>query len=306
MALQEDGRILIGGAITTVDGTPRKNLARLENDAAIQKLTVASASRIEWLRGGSSFEAQDVAFDFSTDAGKTWTFLGSGARIPGGWELTGLSLPANCRVRARARVVAGNYFGFSSLIEAVASFSSVNVNLPRGDAFVLVANPLNLGTDTLNEILPNAPINTTKVYSFDSLLGGFQVYTKRSTGWQPADGAVFPPGKGFFVQNTSLSPITLTFIGLVPEGTKTNYIRPGFNLLGPQFLLAGRIETDFHLPAHNGDRIYQFKTNSQSYVIYMREPTGWNPSEPVIGFAEGFFLETTNAAIWTNSYSVPR
>jgi hypothetical protein len=209
-------------------------------------------------------------------------------------------------MRARARLNGGLANGSSGLVETVAAFSSVTVNLPRGDAFVLVANPLNLGTNTLNEILPNAPINTTKVYSFDSLSGAFQGYTKRSTGWQPADGAVFPPGKGFFVQNTSINPITLTFIGVVPEGTKTNYISPGFNLLGSQFLLAGRIEADFHLPARNGDRIYQFNTNSQSYVIYMRQPTGWNPIEPVIGFAEGFFLETTNAAIWTNSYSVPR
>src|SRR5437016_9921989 len=38
---------------------------------------------------------------------RSWTTLGVGTRIAGGWELTGLSLPANGQVRARARIAGG-------------------------------------------------------------------------------------------------------------------------------------------------------------------------------------------------------
>lgn len=103
VALTADGRIIVGGEFTSIGGTTRNRIARLLNDPATQSLTF-TPSRIEWLRGGSSPEAEWVTFEQSTDAGATWTLLGNGTRISGGWELTGLSLPGGAQVRARARV----------------------------------------------------------------------------------------------------------------------------------------------------------------------------------------------------------
>jgi hypothetical protein len=59
----------------------------------------------------------------SVNGGSTWTALGSGARLNGGWGVTGLSLPANGSIRARGRATAGHENGSSSLIEQVASYS---------------------------------------------------------------------------------------------------------------------------------------------------------------------------------------
>jgi hypothetical protein len=100
------------------------------NDPTTQNLTVPSANRIEWLRGGSSPEAQDVAFDLSTDGGATWTALGTGSRITGGWELTGLNLTASGLVRGRARVTGGQNNGSSGLVETKVTFSGL-MPLPR-------------------------------------------------------------------------------------------------------------------------------------------------------------------------------
>ena len=65
-----------------------------------------------------------MAFELSTD-GTTWTALGAGARIAGGWELTGLSLPPAGMIRARARVPGGEFNGSSGLVESMQSYPHI-------------------------------------------------------------------------------------------------------------------------------------------------------------------------------------
>jgi hypothetical protein len=131
----------------------------------------------------------------------------------------------------------------------------VNVTVTNGQ-FLAVANPLNNGTNTLDEILPNAPANTTTAYEFTP--AGFVSYTKRATWGATAAGRPFGPGKGFFIQNTGTTPTTLTFVGEVPEGTKTVDIASGFNLIASQFPLGGPVETGLGLPAVNNNRLHQW------------------------------------------------
>jgi uncharacterized delta-60 repeat protein len=127
-SVQTDGKIIIGGEFTVVGGLPRGYIARLVNDPVTQNLSVPNTGRVEWLRGGASPEAQDVAFELSTDGGTNWTALGTGSRIVGGWELTGLSLPASGSIRARARVTDG--VGCTGLVEAKTVFSGL-APIPR-------------------------------------------------------------------------------------------------------------------------------------------------------------------------------
>ena len=141
--LQADGKLLLGGAFISVGGTGRNKLARLLNDAATQTLAVTSASRVQWLRGGSSPEALAASFELSTDGGTTWTALGNGSRITGGWERTGLALPASGRIRARARVQGGIYSGSGSLMETVLAYAPVPPTIqqpPTGQSFQLGSN----------------------------------------------------------------------------------------------------------------------------------------------------------------------
>lgn len=124
--LQPDGKLLIGGNFTSIGGLARNYLVRLSNAAAPRTLNVSEFSRVEWLRGGSTPEATHVSFELSTN-GSTWTTLGNAARINGGWELTGLNLPTDGIVRARARVSSGQFNGSSGLIEQQVSFAGLPI-----------------------------------------------------------------------------------------------------------------------------------------------------------------------------------
>jgi hypothetical protein len=124
VALQPDGKILIGGNYTTVAGARRYNLARLLNDPAVESLEVSSTS-IRWLRGGTAPETRYTGFELSVDGGAHWSTLGAGVRIPGGWEKSGLSLPANGMVRARGRMPSGMFNGSEGALERVKTFPAV-------------------------------------------------------------------------------------------------------------------------------------------------------------------------------------
>ena len=129
LAVQADGKIVVGGTFTTLDGQPRNRIGRLANTtAALQALTVAgSGSALVWTRAGSSPEVVRVSFELSTD-GVTYLPLGSGTRIPGGWQLNGLALPLNQNILIRAR---GQSDG-GSLVESVRSayLQVTRINLP--------------------------------------------------------------------------------------------------------------------------------------------------------------------------------
>ena len=122
VALQADGKILLGGGFNQINGTARALLARLNNDAPTQSLTAPDATRVQWLRGGAGPEVSQVTFELSTNGGSTWTALGAATRIVGGWQRTGLNLPASGSLRARGRTASGASNGSSGLIEATITF----------------------------------------------------------------------------------------------------------------------------------------------------------------------------------------
>ena len=103
MALQSDGKILLSGGFDILIGKAHLGIGRLNNpDPAFQKLAF-EGSTITWLRGGSSPEVWQTTFDFSTNR-SDWISLGTGTRIPGGWQLPGVFLPTNAVIRARGFV----------------------------------------------------------------------------------------------------------------------------------------------------------------------------------------------------------
>jgi len=106
LAIQADGKMVVGGQFNSLKGQPRNSLGRLINGEPATHLLNIDEQSVVWLRGGSSPEVSRVAFDYSTN-GASWTPLGNGARIPGGWQLSALSLSTNGRVRARGTAVSG-------------------------------------------------------------------------------------------------------------------------------------------------------------------------------------------------------
>ena len=118
LGLQVDGKVLVGGNFSMLAGQYRNNLGRLINtDPATQDLSF-DGSTITWLRGGTSPEVGRVTFDYSTD-GVSWTPLGQGTNVVGGWQLGGLALSGSGRIRARGQVSGGEYNGSGWYVESV-------------------------------------------------------------------------------------------------------------------------------------------------------------------------------------------
>lgn len=102
LALQADGKVLIGGQFTTVNGTSRAVMARLNNGAAIQSISFPGWTGAVWNRSGTCPELLGVTFEASTDGGNNWTLLGQAGRIgtTSNWQMTGLNLaPGFLRAR---------------------------------------------------------------------------------------------------------------------------------------------------------------------------------------------------------------
>ncbi len=156
LAIQGDGKILVGGSFTTLGNggsgtTSRRNLGRLTaTDAALRNLTVDSAgSSITWKRGGTSPEVDRVILEFSAD-GASFDLLGSAARIAGGWQLKGLSLPMgkSVLIRARGFYSSGHANGSGSITESFTEGSAllgVFAQIAAGGSYQTVLTGINTG-----------------------------------------------------------------------------------------------------------------------------------------------------------------
>jgi uncharacterized delta-60 repeat protein len=106
---QPDGKILLFATLRNPNGTSLSGLVKLSNTPAANRLYIAGNSTIRWLRGGSSPEVSSVRFEVKSADSLDWTPLGAGMPVEGGWELSGLSLPASGQIRAAGRA-AGSLF----------------------------------------------------------------------------------------------------------------------------------------------------------------------------------------------------
>ena len=127
VALQTDGKILVGGSFTSLAGQARNGLGRLNNTEPASQSLICDGSSITWLRGGTSPEVWRTTFELSTD-GTTWSAPRQGLRVPGGWQLSGLAVPPNGTIRARGYVTGGYGNGSTWFMET---------NIVTGPAFVL-------------------------------------------------------------------------------------------------------------------------------------------------------------------------
>ena len=189
-------------------------------------------------------------------------------------------------------------------VYSVNAVGYVTLSVPA-NSFSLIANPLNQATNNLDTIIPNVPVNTTKAFLWDPASSSFTVITKRSFGWSDLGANLFNPGTGFFIQNLATTNISFSLVGEVPQGVKTNTVVSGFNLVAPQFPIAGAVETQLGLPAVQNDNLYQYDVPSQSYTVYTRRSASWTggAGEPNIGVAEGFFWRVNTGTNWVNTFS---
>lgn len=142
LALQADGKILVGGRyvywVAPGGRELAKSLWRLNKIEPATQALHYDGSTITWLRGGSSPEVWRTTFECNTN-GLGWIGLGTGTRVQGGWQLTGVSLSPNAVVRARGYVCgssrnASSWFVESTLPERL----PIRLNLTRDGSNLLL------------------------------------------------------------------------------------------------------------------------------------------------------------------------
>ena len=131
VALQDDGKILVSGAFSMLGGQQRIFLGRLNNTEPASQSLGYVGSTIAWMRGGSSPEVWRVGFDHFTNG--VWNYLGDGARISGGWQLTNVTLPPSSTLRARG-YFAGAQGGASGWVIETATGPLVFVSQPTNQS----------------------------------------------------------------------------------------------------------------------------------------------------------------------------
>ena len=213
----------------------------------------------------------------------------------------------------------------TSLAQAVYSVNAVGyVNIAFTNAgFFIISNPLNNGNNQIGTIISNAP-DSTIVYRF-SPTGFSQPITfvaGPGGGWFSPTGPatdVLAPGEGFFLQiPTGSAPVTLTFIGEVPQGT--SLVNPvtitanKFSLIASQVPVSAGLDQAImgFTNAVDSDTVYFFDGSKQKYSdgISFVQGAGWfgpaGATNPTPKVAEGFFFFSGSAAnrTWTRSFSV--
>jgi hypothetical protein len=184
-------------------------------------------------------------------------------------------------------------------VYSVNAVGYINITIPA-NGLDIVANQLNTGGNTLDEVLPN-PTDGTIIYTF-SAATGYSIAIA-DFGWGAAGTTVINPGKAFFVRAPSTGPVTLTFVGEVPQGALSTPLVNGLNLVASQVPQAGALSGALGYTAAEGDTVYQWTgTGYSSANIF--DFGAWGAGDPNLEVGEGFWLIKNAAGNWTRNFSV--
>jgi hypothetical protein len=289
LTIQDDGKILVGGTFTDIDGLPRFGLARVAAPVAAASTFTTDAGRtsITWLRSGGAPEVQSVVFERSADA-ITWTNVGEATRISGtsNWTRSGLSLGATVYVRARAIVPGspGSSTGvvssqsqlrFGSAVADVPVITSAGaVNGASGSAFSYTITASGIPTSfEATGLPPGLTINTATglISGTPTVTGNYNVTitARNSLGFGSATLTIIvgPPGSvvdtGRIVNLSVLAPVSSAnpiIAGFVISGSGTQDILlravgPGLSHVG---VTDGLANPTLHVFDKTGAKIHQF------------------------------------------------
>ena len=197
--------------------------------------------------------------------------------------------------------VAGLVAASAQTVYSVNAVGYVNLDLKAG--FNMIGNPLDTGTDNLDDILPTVPDEST-IYFFRN--GGWTVSAQyfNGVGWFADPMPTWPAGEGAMLQSTA--DATITFVGEVRQGSLSTPIGSGVSLVTSQVPQAGTLD-ELGVPGSDTDVAYTWDVNSQGYAAAGEyfAGVGWfaDPA-PTIGVAEGFIVIAANSLSWDRTFSV--
>lgn len=177
-----------------------------------------------------------------------------------------------------------------------------NVTVPA-NGFAMIANQFNTADNKISALIPNPPLGTS-LFKFDA---GYTTYIfdEFDEVWMPNGDATLNPGEGAFIKNVTGSPMTLTFVGEVPQGELQSDLPAGFSIRSSMVPQAGAATSVLGFPAQPGDSIFKYADGYTTYIFDEFDEV-WLPNDPVIGVGEAFFTKKINAGNWARNFSVPQ
>lgn len=193
----------------------------------------------------------------------------------------------------------------------------VNITVPAG-ALQMVANQLDTGTNTLDNVFNGPGLVSTKVSVLEWNGVGYNQYTYLNCADSPTTPGVagfynasgvevgstnyLQPGQGVFLHNGSTAAITVPTVGQVIQGTNTYSVPVGLNIYSvPQPLAGTSIDAaNINFPVVSTKTSYlQWNGNGYNQYTYLNcadSPT--SPGQAGFWNAAGTVFEDTNAAAW--------
>ena len=164
-------------------------------------------------------------------------------------------------------------------------------SIPAG--YSLIANQLDRGSNTLNEIMPVVP-EGSHLFKYDNAVGIYLTANYYNGAWQPGN-LTLNPGEGAFLYSPLGFSLILTGSPHVPVLPLSNSCA-GFQLLSRQTNGAGTFDNILGVPPQAGDQVYKLTATGYSSYEFLGAPDGWEPSEPIIAVGE---------AVWIRQFTGP-
>jgi len=200
--------------------------------------------------------------------------------------------------------------------------NTVGIGLTNG--FNLIANQLDFtypATFTNNSLQTvfgtNLPVLTT-VYGFDPVAAsyGTSQYLGNNN-WSGNNNtniinAQLSPGKGVWVNlggaNGRPTPLSLTLVGNVVEGTNSLPVRTGFQIMSIIPPLSARVQTDMGMNPKPLDTIYLWDAVKKSYDTrqFLGGSSWTGAGQPIPGVGAAFWWKSGANTNWTQGFTVPR
>jgi len=227
-------------------------------------------------------------------------------------------------MRTKTLLLSGVVAALSSaaLMAQVYSLNAVgyiNVTCPVG--FSIIANQLNTGNNVITNLIQVDPAGSMDGDTIYKLINGH--YSSLSADslnppyyWDGADPTIttLNPGEAAFFLNANPSPITFTFVGTVLQGSLTNQLPTGFNLVSSLVPQGGNIFSDLGVTldttgSSDGDTVYIMTAGkySSSSVDSLNPPSYLDGNQtPTVAVGEGFFYLRANpgTSLWIRNFSV--
>jgi hypothetical protein len=192
----------------------------------------------------------------------------------------------------------------------------VNKTIP-GNGFAMITNPLRAATNTIDALFAGVPAGT-QVYVYTPGKG-YDVGTyddlDNSFG-DPVGDMQLLPGQGVFVKNPTANPLTVTFVGEVPQGALNTAMVAGLQMVSSQVPQAGTLaELGFPNKLAQGltagDQIYKFvindpvPANNQKYLVSTFDDLSDDWDTPVsFDVGEAVFVRLAKPVAWNRQFNV--